>query len=227
MTMNMPSQTTFRLVTLVLAIVLGAQCIWLILAELSRPGITRMPTDPTGATIAARQRNDATWAAWIGVIRGDLWAESAYTYSDLLWASSGNDLEQTEALDRVQVRLDRALRYAPHQSSTWLLIAGLASRQRWSRPDPTEALKMSYYTGPSELPLMPLQLLVTAQLDDIKDSELQLLARRDIRLLIAHQGKPAVVEAFQSATPAGKQFIEQAVNEVDPTFVQSLRAGTP
>jgi hypothetical protein len=224
--MNMPSQTTFRLVTLILAIILGAQCIWLILAELSRPGLTGLPTDPTGATIATKQRNDATWAAWIGAIRGDLWAESAYTYSDLLWARSGSDTEQAEALDRVQVRLDRALRYAPHQSSAWLLIAGLASRYRWSRSDPTEALKMAYYTGPSELPLMPLRLLVTTQLDEIKDSELQLLARRDIRLLISHQGKPAVVQAFQSATPAGKQLIEQAAKEIDPTFAQSLRAGT-
>jgi hypothetical protein len=63
-------------------------------------------------------------------------------------------------------------------------------------------------------------------LDEIKDGELQLLARRDIRLLIAHQGKPAVMQAFQSATPAGRQFIEQAVKETDPTFAQSLRAGT-
>jgi hypothetical protein len=224
--MNMPSQTTFRLVTLVLAIILGAQCIWLLLADLTRPGVNRLPTDPQSAALVAKLRNDATWAAWIGAIRGDLWAESAYTYSDLLWASSSNESEQTEALDQVQVRLDRALRYAPHQSSTWLLLAGLASRYHWSKPDPTEALKMSYYTGPSEPRLMPLRLLVTAQLDEIKDSELQLLARRDLRLLVTHQGKPAVVQAFQSATPAGKQFIEQAVKEIDQTFAQSLGAGT-
>jgi hypothetical protein len=224
--MNMPSQTTFRLVTLVLAITLGAQCIWLLLAELTRPGVNRLPTDPQSAALVAKLRNDATWAASIGAIRGDLWAESAYTYSDLLWASSSNESEQTQALDRAQVRLDRALRYAPHQSSTWLLLSGLASRYHWSKPDPTEALKMSYYTGPSELPLMPLRLLMTAQLDEIKDGELQLLARRDLRLLITHQGKPAVVQAFQSATPAAKQFIEQAVKEIDPTFAQSLGAGT-
>jgi hypothetical protein len=222
----MPSQTTFRLVTLVLAIILGAQCIWLLLAELTRPGVNHLPTDPQSAALAAKQRNDATWAAWIGAIRGDLWADSAYTYSDLLWASSSNESEQTEALDRVQVRLDRALRYAPHQSSTWLLLAALASRYRWPKPDPTEALKMSYYTSPTEPALMPLRLLVTAQLDEIKDTELQLLARRDIRLLIAHQGKPAVVQAFQSATPAGKQYIEGTVKEIDPTFAQSLGAGT-
>jgi hypothetical protein len=224
--MNMPSQTTFRLVTLVLAVILGAQCIWLLLADLTRPGVNRLPTDPQSAALVAKLRNDATWAAWIGGIRGDLWAQSAYTYSDLLWASASNQSEQTGSLDRVQVRLDRALRYAPHQSSTWLLLAGLASHYHWSNPDPTEALKMSYYTGPSELLLMPLRLLVTAQLDEIKDSELQLLARRDLRLLLSHQDKPAVLQAFQSATPAAKQFIEQAVKEIDPTFAQSLGAGT-
>jgi hypothetical protein len=224
--MNMPSQATFRLVTVVLAIVLGAQCIWLLLAELTRPGVNRLPTDAQSAALVAKLRNDATWAAWIGAIRGDLWAESAYTYSDLLWASTGNEPEQAEVLDRVRVRLDRALRYAPHKSSTWLLLAGLGSRYHWSKPDPTESLKMSYYTGPSEPRLMPLRLLVTAQLDEIKDGELQLMARRDVRLLIAHQDKPAVVHAFQSATPAGKQFIEQAVKEIDPTFAQSLGAGT-
>ena len=222
--MNTPSQTTFRLVTLALAIILGAQCIWLLLAEFTRPDVNRLPTDPQSAALVAKQRNDATWAAWIGAIRGDLWAESAFTYSDLLWPNSAN--EQTDALDQVQVRLDRALRYAPHQSSTWLLLAGLASRYHWSKLDPTEALKMSYYTGPSEPRLMPLRLLVTAQLDEIKDSELQLLARRDLRLLIAHQDKSAVAQAFQSATPAGRLLIEQAIKEIDPTFAQSLSAGT-
>jgi hypothetical protein len=223
--MNMPSQTAFRLVTLVVAIVLGAQCIWLLLAELTRPGVDRLPTDAQSAALAAELRNDATWAAWIGAIRGDLWADSAYTYSDLLWASSSNEIGQTEALDRVQVRLERALRYAPHQSSTWLLLAGLASRYHWPKPDPTEALKMSYYTGPGELQLMPLRLRVTAQLDEINDSELQLLARRDLRLLIAHQERPVIVQAYQSATSSGKQFIEQSAKEIDPAFAESLHAG--
>jgi hypothetical protein len=225
----MPSQTTFRkfrIVTLALAIVLGAQSIWLLLAEFSRPGINSMPTDSQSAALAAKQRNDATWAAWIGAIRGNLWADSAYTYSDLLWANSGNNSELSKSLDVVQGRLDRAVRYAPDQPSAWLLLAGLASRYRWSKPDPADALKMSYYTGPSELQLIPLRLLVTVQLENINDDELLQLARRDIRLLIAHQGRPAITQAYQSATPAGKHFIEQAIGEIDPAFVEPLRGGT-
>jgi hypothetical protein len=223
--MNIPSQTRFRVVALAFAIALGAQCIWLLLAELTRPGVNRLPTDPQSAALAAKQRNDATWAASIGGIRGDLWADSAYTFSDLLWTNSSNSSENTPALAMARRRLDRAISYSPDQPGAWLLLAGLASRYRWSKPDPAEALKMSYYTGPSELQLIPLRLLVTVQLDAIDDGELQLLARRDIRLLFAHEGKPLVIQAYQSATPAGKHFIEQAIGEIDPNFVESLRGG--
>ena len=217
--------TRFRLVTAAFAVFLGAQCIWLLLADLSGPGISQLPTDPQSAAIAENQRNDAVWAAWIGAIRGDLWAQSAYTYSDLLWAGPSNQPEPTRSMGQVREKLDRAVRYGPHQAGVWLLLAGLALHDRWSNPDPKEALRMSYYTGPSELPLIPLRLSVAVHLDQFNDGELQELARRDLRLLIAHQGKPAVVQAYQSATPAGKGFIEQALGETDPTFVASLRSG--
>ena len=82
---------------------------------------------------------------------------------------------------------------------------------------------MSYYTGPSELPLMPIRSLVAGQLPAL-DAELQQFARRDLRVL-TRQEKPAVIQAYQSATKAGKQFIEQAVGEIDPTFAKTLRLG--
>jgi hypothetical protein len=224
----MPPHTTFRnlrIATLVFSMVLGAQCFWLLLAEFSRPSVNSLPTDSQSAALTAKQRNDATWAAWIGAIRGTLWADSAYTYSDLLWANSGNNPELTKSLDLVRGRLDRAVRNAPDQPGAWLLFAGLASRYRWPKPDPVEALRMSYYTGPSELQLIPLRLLVTAQLESLSDDELLQLARRDIRLLIAHQGRLAVIQAYQSATPVGKHFIEQALGEIDPTFIEPPRGG--
>jgi hypothetical protein len=223
--MNMPSQTNFRIVTLIFAIALGAQCIWLLLAELTRPSVNHLPMNPQSAALAAKQRNDATWAASIGGIRGDLWADSAYTFSDLLWTNSSNSSEDIPSLAMVRRRLDRAVRYSPNQPGAWLLLAGLASRYRWSKPEPAEALKMSYYTGPSELHLMPLRLIVTMQLDALNDTELQLLARRDLRLLVAHQGRPVIIQAYQSATQAGKHFLEQALGEIDPTFVEPLRGG--
>jgi hypothetical protein len=174
------------------------------------------------AAVAAKQRNDATWAAGIGVVRGDLWGESAYTYADLLWADPGSNAARTE--EQAHARLEKAIDYAPHQASVWVLLAGLAARYRWSDFNVTEALKMSYYTGPNEEALLPLRLRLAAQsaLDDI---ELQELVRRDLRLLLASQRKSVVAEAYDGASPSGKRFIEGAVSEIDPASLGSLRAG--
>lgn len=223
--MKQASSTKFRVVTFLLAAVLGIQCIWLLLTEFSRSAVDDLPTDLHGAAIASQQRNDATWAAWIGAVRGDLWGEAAYTYSDLLWTNNASNGAQTaKSLDEARVRLDRAVRYAPHQSGAWLLLAGLSARYRWSNSDPAGALKMSYYTGSSELPLLPLRSLVAAQLPAL-DDELQLFAKEDLQLLIARQDKPAIVHDYQSASPAGKEFIAQVVGEIDPTFAATLHLG--
>jgi hypothetical protein len=227
--MNQSSTNPFRLVTVVFAGFLIAYCIWLLLAELSRPVVDRVLTDSQSATITSNERNernDATWAAWIGGFRGDLWAQSAYTYSDLLWSSASTNSGLAKALDETRVRLDRALRLAPHQSGSWLLISGLAARYRWSKPDPAEALRMAYYTGPSEFALVPLRLFVVTELQTL-DLELQELAQRDLRLLIARNEKPVIVQEYKSASPAGKHFIEQALGEIDPAFGNLLRLGAP
>ena len=149
---------------------------------------------------------------------------SAFTFADLLLADPGSNLALTQSLDPARGRLDRAIDYAPTKAGVWLLLAGLASRYHWSKPDPAEALRMAYYTGPNELPLMPLRAIVAAQMPTL-DADMQQLARRDLRLLVEHQQKPAVIKAYQAATPTGKRFIEQALGEGDPSFVQSLRRG--
>jgi hypothetical protein len=221
--MNAPPHATFRFSTTILAAALGLQCVWLLLAELSRPKIDHLPTDARSADFAAKWRSDATWAAWIGAGRGDLWAESAFTFADLLWANPSPEL--TKPLDQAQVRLNRALDYAPHQAGAWLLLAGLASRYQWPNPEPAEALKMSYYTAPNDLRLLPLRLLVAARLEAPGDEEVQQFVRRDLRLLFTHQMKPAVADAYRSASPAGKRLIEQAVAEIDASFLGSIRPG--
>lgn len=76
------------------------------------------------------------------------------------------------------------------------------------------------------VPLIPLRSLVAAQLAPL-DDELQIFAKRDLRLLITHQDKPVIVQDYQSATPAGKQFIEQVLGEIDPAFANSLHLGAP
>jgi hypothetical protein len=221
-----PLHLGFRMTALFVAVVLGVFSTWLLLAEFSRPGIDRLPTDAQSAAIAARERNDATWAALIGAVRGDLWAQSAFTFADLLWADPAKGSGLAQPLDAARARLEGAAIYGPDQAGAWLLYAGLASRYHWSKPNPAEALRMSYYTGPGKRSLMPLRSLVAGELPAL-DEELQEFVRHDLRALIVQNNKPAVLQAYQAATPSNQQFIVQAVNDVDPTFAGTLHPPTP
>jgi hypothetical protein len=218
--MNERSHFAFRLVTLLFAMLLGIQSVWLLLAELSRPDISQLPTNAASAATARNKRMKATWAARIGAIRGDLWAESAFTYADLMW----DDVGGGTTLAQARSSLEHALIDAPDQPSAWLLLAVLGSRHQAPGIDPKEALRMSYYTGPSELELMPMRLRVAVRSDAFSDIELRDAISREVRLLFAHQQKPAIVAAYNTAPSVGKQFIEQTIREIDPSAAESLRA---
>lgn len=212
--LNPPSGFAFRYITLLFAAVLGVQSIWLLLAELTRPGIDRLPADAAAAAVAAKQRSLAAAAASFGIIRGDLWADSAFTYADLLWADSGSSAGLAPALERVRAKLKHALDNAPHQSGAWLLLAGLAARYPSLNFNATQAMKTSYYTGPSEQDLMLPRLRIAAQSDFLNDPEIREFATRDVRLLLARHQKSAIDEAFSAGSPTGKEFIKQAMGQV-------------
>jgi hypothetical protein len=57
------------------------------------------------------------------------------------------------------------------------------------------------------------------------DTDMQNLARRDLRVLLRHQQRSAAIRAYQSATPAGKRLIEQQAAESDATLEQMLHRG--
>jgi hypothetical protein len=217
--MNEQSHSAFRLATSLFAILLGVQCVWLLLTELCRPGISQLPTDAASAAAARNKRIDATRAARIGAIRGDLWAESAFTYADLMWGDVGGGSNLAQA----RSSLEHALTNAPHQSSAWLLLAGLAAGHRVPGIDAKEAVRTSYYTGPSELELMPLRLRVAIHSDAFSDIELRDSISREVRLLFAHQQRSAIVAAYNAAPSVGRQFIEQTIREIDPSAAESLR----
>jgi len=213
-------QKALRLAMLVLTGIVGVYCIWVLSSELIRPGGISLPIDPQSAAVAAQKRTRASWAAEVGIIRGDLWAESGYTFANLLWKSSSGEKEPGQSLALARARLDRAIRYAPTKAGVWLLLAGFASDFH----EATEALRMSYFTGPSELSLMPIRTFVAAQMPTL-DADMQQLARRDLRYLLKSQQKSAIVQAWHTATPAGKHLMEQELGERDPSFLQTLRRG--
>lgn len=221
-----PSHAIFRVMILVLAALLGAQCVWLLLAEFSRPNIGDLPSDPSSAAAAATQRDAAFWTASLGMIRGDLWAESAFTYADIVidHAAAAADPELTSTTAHARLSLDHALKAAPHRSDMWLLFAGMALQSPTAGVDPTEALKMSYYTGPSERNLIPLRLRIAALADRFDDIQLREFSRRELRVLLNGNQNSAIAEAYKIASPAGKLFIERTVGDLDPSFAKTLRA---
>jgi hypothetical protein len=211
----------FHLVTLSFAALLAAYCTWLLAADLISPPITRLPTDAPSAEAASDRREAASLAAKIGLFRGDLWSASAFAYADLLWARSGVG---GKSIDESRSRLDRAARFAPTNGGAWLLLAAMTLRYRWSALNPTEALRMSYLTAPSDILVMPLRAQVASRLA-APDTDMQNLARRDLRVLLRHQQRSAAIRAYQSATPAGKRLIEQQAAESDATLEQMLHRG--
>jgi hypothetical protein len=216
----------FRLMALLLAILLGAQCLWLVLAELARPSIDQLPTDMASAATAAKQRDTALRAASIGAIRSDLWAEAAFTYADLLWGEKKEAIENAQPaaiLLRARATLNHALNEGPHQSSAWLLLAELNLRFPSLRLDALEPLKMSYFTGPSERPLVSPRLQIAVQLDGSKDVEMRQFISRDLRMLLAQNRKSAIAEAYNVASPANKGFIESIIRDIDPSALDIVQ----
>jgi len=209
-----PTGVGFRHVILLFAVLLGVQSVWLLLAELTRSGIDSLPIDAASAAVAVKQRGLAGAGASFGVIRGDLWADSAFTYADLLWKEDASSAGLPPELEGARRSLKYAIDCAPHLSAVWLMLAGLASRYRSLNINATQALKTSYYTGPSEQDLIVPRLRVAAQSDFLNDAEIRQFVRRDLRVLISRNQKPAIDEAINGGSPTGKAFIKQAVSQM-------------
>jgi len=214
-----------RLAVLLIAFLLACESVWLLLPGVSGADIERLPLDKTSAAAAASKRDAAAFAASVASIRGDLWAQSAYTYADLLWSSPG-PTDNRPALEQGRASLDRALAKAPHRSDVWLLLAALAQRYRLEGIDATQALKMAYYTGPSEQDIIPLRIVIAAMSDFTPDAEMRQFVSRDLRWLAAEKQNSAIAAGYNAASAAGKHFIEQTLAEISPTALQGLRSAT-
>ncbi|MFI5071932.1 MAG: hypothetical protein ACHP8A_13675, partial [Terriglobales bacterium] len=85
--MSSPSTTTphhgwLRTSVMIFALVLGCLAAWILVAEFSRPFYPGLSA--TTQPDAVANRNSAASAASLGIIRGDLWAEYALSYFDVL-----------------------------------------------------------------------------------------------------------------------------------------------
>jgi hypothetical protein len=225
-----PSSKTWLPIALTLfGIFLSAQAAWILLAERYPSSHIGLPLDAKAATNAFAERDRIRQAASLAVVRGDLWAESAFTYAGRLWSDQTTDSNAADKSNaEVLNALNQALRYAPHRGDVWLMFAALADQYKWAGYRAGALLKMSYYTAPNELALFPLRLNVSLRARGaIDDAELQDLVRRDIGVILTRVPalKPALVAAYRSALPQGKTFVERVISDIDPGYLSVVRAG--
>jgi hypothetical protein len=226
--MTLRSQIAFRVTMLLSALALAAISVWILLPEFARSGIARLPTNLQAASAAADARARAAWAADLGGVRGDLWTALALTYASPLWPGAEPGMDPRTIANEARAIIERALAYAPHDSSIWLLAASLASQFNWQNSNPAAALAMSYYTGPNELDLIPLRLLTATRSNALSNDEVRQLVRRDIRMILTHwpELRPALGAAYEAAGPDARHFLGTTIAGADSTFLQTLRAGT-
>ena len=217
----------FRIAIIGCAALFGLQATWLIVPEMSRPTAAGDPSVPAESE---DRRAAAERAARFAVIRGDLWAELALTYSGLVW-SDGRSISRRptrQSVEEARAIAAHALSHSPHDARVWLLLAALNNLTEDTDRHTAAALKMSYYTGPNEIKLIPLRLLVAVRPGVLADEELQDLFRYELGSIISRKPelKPAIVAAYREATPAARRLIEEeAVSHRDEQLLAMIRSG--
>jgi hypothetical protein len=211
----------------VLAALLGILALWILIGELTSPRLSYFPSSPDEASAMYTVRGSAITAAEVGMIRGDLWTVAAISRAaPLLFGATGSSRQQAPQADveSMQAIADRAARLSPHDSRIWLVLAGLEFSGGENNPKGIEALKLSYYTGPNEISLMPLRLLLAVRSSAIFDEEVQSLVLLDIQRIIMQRPdlKPAIVLAYKNALPKGREIIEAALKKADPSFLATI-----
>jgi hypothetical protein len=217
----------FRIMVFAFACALGCLAVWILAADVLRPTGIKFTTDAQSAASSYVRRNAAIMAARIGLVRGDLWSEAAFAYGDIVWNQDKNASNADAAqFERTRTVIEIAIAYAPHNSRLWLLTAANYFRFDWLNDKASASLKMSYYTGSNTIAVVPERLLLAIQSHGLDDYEFQELVRHDIRIAVIHKSElmPALTAAYNNAPQSGRQFIEKALGEFDPSMLAAVRA---
>lgn len=122
------------------------------------------------------------------------------------------------------------LRYSPMRSDLWLMLAAMSKEYQSTTYDAVALLKLSYYTAPNDLDLLPLRLSVALGTSAaIREPELRELIKRDIKIAVTDRPalKPAIAAAYRSASVDGRTFADSLLSELDPSYLQSMGVRRP
>ncbi|KYH01016.1 hypothetical protein [Bradyrhizobium sp. DOA1] len=208
-----------RVTLMVLGITLMMQALWMVVPEWylgGRPSLSKIVSTATWP-------NGISKPASIAAAREDLWTRGGSKPEVNSTSSTG---EQETALPELSNTLARALRSSPLRGDIWLMLAA-ASKHSSPQPGTAAMLKMSYYTAPNDLDLLPLRLSVALATDAVvREPEFRDLIKRDVNLVVTHRPalRPALASAYRSASADGKTYLESLISEQDPSYLDQVRA---
>jgi hypothetical protein len=220
-----------RSALLVSGIGLGVSGLWMLLPELLRPKPVGLPFDRNGTGAAGARRTCAVFAAEIGAIRGDLWAEAAFAGARFTGTDRSTSLDRTNSgqLARARANADTAVALAAANGAAWFFLARLpASSQDGENPVGT-LLEMSYFAAPSALDLAPWRLERAATSSALADKDLQAFIKSDIRGILDRgpEFQQAIMAAYRNAWRQNQPILESLEADADPAVAKSLRSGQP
>ncbi|OSI60596.1 hypothetical protein BSZ21_34560 [Bradyrhizobium canariense] len=210
-----------RVALMVLGIALLVPAVWMVLPAWYFGGHSSLPI----GLVSAAWPNAISKPVSVAAAREDLWirGESRSSWDPALSAD-----EQKTALPVAPKAFARALRSSPLRGDIWLMLAA-ASKHDLTQSDTAAKLKMSYYTAPNDVDLLPLRLSVALATNAVvRELEFRDLIKRDVSLVVTHRPalRPALVDAYRSASAGGKVYLESLISELDPSYLDSMRART-
>ncbi len=212
----------FRSLLVIVSAFALIQGLWILSAELVRPGLG---SERTTADRGEARKARAKIAAAIGLVRADLWAEDALIQSGFD-TSSGNFSFIAPASEMLAARAaaDRVLSSAPLQAQMWLLLAASAS-SFGTESSGAAALEMAYLTAPQCPALIPPRLLIAARSSALADQSVQDFVRIDADYIFtkAPALKSAFLAAYWASLPENRPFLEQIAKANGQSLLPNLR----
>jgi hypothetical protein len=207
------------------AVILIAQTAWLF----------AQPSYPRGLPIEALAANQAARPALLRPPSSSLGGDGDLRPGSLAPAQRPTAKEAAASKPEIGADPDaldvaRALQHSPLRGDLWLVLATLSRERRSAEYDVPTLLKLSYYTAPNELAVIPLRLTVAlGEVSVASEPELRELVQRDVKIALTKQSslRPALIAAYQSASADGKGLVDDLISERDSAALQSTRKRIP
>jgi hypothetical protein len=221
-----PVPVRLRCALFIFGIFLGLCGTWMLVPALLAPKSNGLPLDHILADAASTRRPRAVLAAGIGAIRGDLWAEAAFTGAHFMWQDPATVLDETASsqLNRIRANAETALVWAPVNSAVWLLLATLPQNPSNRDSSVSTFLEMSYFTALNDLSLGPLRIMRAATSSALANKDIQLFVKSDIRGILDREPdhQQDIIAAYRKALPQNQPIFETLVAEIDPAVATTL-----